>query len=275
MRSTSPASLTATSLPAQRSAGRGRSGRSPGCARSRRRCVRTSAGGAPNSRAAPAAKRGDVDLRGRRPRAHSSTRCTAWPSRRRRAVGRPAGGAAGAAIGDAAATVDRPAPSIGSTRSGGASRSTGCRRRARPRRAATAPRASMRCHHDAPRARGDGSVALKTRRSPRPRHRDVKAVELLAPALAWISRSRTAPQRRRAARLRIDEGAALRVARLDRPVDQQRCGLGGRRLRVGIDHEHDARFQPLGAVHGQQLHGPGCAGAATCSARRLSARTKL
>ena len=93
---------------------------------------------------------------------------------------------------------------------------------------------------------------------PCPGHRHVEAVQLFALAGSDLPLQH-APQRRRAARfgLGIDEGAAQRMRRLHRPVDQHAGSLGLLRLGVGVHHEDDARLQPFGAVNGQQLHGLG------------------
>ena len=90
---------------------------------------------------------------------------------------------------------------------------------------------------------------------PGTRHRHIEAVQFLALAGGGLALQHVA-QRRRAARfgLGIDEGAALRMRSLHRPVDQHAGGLGLLRFGVGVHHEHHRRFQPLGAVDGQQLH---------------------
>ncbi len=88
----------------------------------------------------------------------------------------------------------------------------------------------------------------------RARHRDVEPVQLLALACPHLLVERGA-ERRWAAVLVVDEGAAGRPRRLDRPFDEQRRRRRIGALRFRVHHEHRVGLEPLRAVHGEQAHG--------------------
>ena len=82
------------------------------------------------------------------------------------------------------------------------------------------------------------------------RHRNVETIELLAPPRRELALE-DAGKRRRAMRLGVDERAARWMLRLDRPINQHGRCLGVLSFRIAVHHEHDARFEALGAVDRQ------------------------
>jgi hypothetical protein len=70
------------------------------------------------------------------------------------------------------------------------------------------------------------------------------------------------------------QAEAPRRGLLARPVDQHAHGLGPRRAGVGVEQQHDGRFEALGAVDREQPHGFGMAEGRAAHALRAEARAR-
>ena len=54
--------------------------------------------------------------------------------------------------------------------------------------------------------------------------------------------------------LSLAKDEAARIGRFVRPVDEGAHGVGFGRGGLGVQQQHGVRFQPLGAVNGEQAH---------------------
>ena len=202
--------------------------------------------------------------------AHSSTRCTAWPSR----------------LASSVAPADRGAARGAPPRPHRVQRGNVGRRIAqRPadRRAAAAAARGFRTRRliDArpPARAGRRPVRLgRAEDQPlaRPRHRDVQAVELLALARPQLAR-RAAPRATAGSALRSRRRHSARGCSASTGQSTSSVAVSAFGGSGSASITKTARgLESLGAVHGQQLHRVAAAPARrTVTARRFSARTKL
>ena len=82
----------------------------------------------------------------------------------------------------------------------------------------------------------------------------VKRIEFFAALLVLLGCQQIDGARRRVAFAGQKDEAARR-GRFARPVDEGAHGVGFGRGGLGVQQQHGVRFQPLGAVNGEQAHG--------------------